>query len=147
MSSQIEGIYTAIASFAPYYDTDVAVACRKPQELKDQKLDKGPVRMLFLPEDAPGAFVAMGTSLKNTWVIIDRLFYKPTRLVHREDDNALMRDYIASYLDHIRSNRAPTAQSHIAEWSFSVRTDMTYGSNDTQWFGVDVTLTIEEFVT
>jgi len=151
MSSQIENIYTAIKAFAPTYDSDATITVRDVDELKDMRLEIGPIRMLFLPEDTAQEFVAMGNPFKNVWRINDRLYYGKTGGgggIATANDN--IRKYIASYMDAVRSNRglgASVTQSHIIGAEYTPRNDLTYGADDTNWYGVDVLLTIEEFVT
>lgn len=146
MTSAISSITAAIALWAPTYNSDVTIYCRDMDELSDV-FDPGdcPVRMLFVGEP-DAAMVALGKTVKANWKIVDRCFIKPAAQGDSLKENSQrIRDYIASYINIVRQNRAPTSQSWVTDVSLRpVILNWPLDSEQSAMVGVEVTLAISE---
>jgi len=152
MSTAIKSIFDAVAAWTFTVDGRV-IRCRNYNELKDQ-LNQGdcPVRMLMIPggtEARRGVFIALGKAQNIEWVIEDRLYWKPAGAGQGlADFSGELTDYLALYVERVRSNRAPTSQSYIREVrcipSFLRWPDHDAGE---PYVGMQCLLTVEEYIT
>jgi hypothetical protein len=152
MGSAIESILDDIAGMSPTYDTDVSIGVWNIDQQKEVLAPAScPKRVLMIIPNGttadPMTFIALGTTTHVTWLITDRLYLKPSGEMgaYRRYTPETLR-YTASYLEAVRQNRGPTAQSHIE----SVRAYpgiYAYPEGSDQYFyGVDVLLEIEEVI-
>lgn len=146
MTSAIASITAAMAAWTPTYDSDVTIYCRDMDELSDT-FDVGdcPMRMLFMGDD-DAAHVALGKTVRANWVIIDRCYIKPEAQGDSLKENSQrIRDYIASYMETVRTNRAPTSQSWVTDVRFSgSKFNWPPGSNTNTMIGVEARVSISE---
>jgi len=145
MATNLSSIIGVIEAWKPTYDSDVAIDCRKPSELKNRELDNGPVRMIFLPEDSVQEWIGLGTRVYR-WQILDRLFIKQVPLGEGvEWANEQMQAYIINYATYTEAGHGIYTGSVIEGVTFNPRYDISYPEgSDTNWFGVDCLITIRE---
>lgn len=150
-TSAILSIYSAIGSLTPTHSSDVT-----PKVYTFDKVDNVlhadmlPMRKLqAFANESQGemAFVALGKTIQVTWTIQDRFFYRIANMGEGWKNFAdELTKYCKSYVDILKTNRAPTAQSHVVEARF-VPDVFTYPEGSgTRVAGVDVILTIAEVI-
>jgi hypothetical protein len=151
MSSLIADIYGTFSSdITPLVD-GVPPAVRSFDQLREnvQSADC-PVRLLLTTTgetQGQAAFLTLGKLQTIQWTLEDLLLWRPagqSEGLRRNSDKLML--YIRSYLDEIRFNRAPTAQSHIQ----SVRcipamVEWPQGSGEL-YYGVRCIVEIQEIV-
>jgi hypothetical protein len=151
--SAIRTIYNSIESMdsmtydSDSYDSANPIPCRDLDELRETSLKSGdaPIRILSLPNPPVFEFAAMGKGAVATWFIRDTFYYKPVSQgegLRKAWEKLVV--YTGSYMEAIRNNRMPTGQSEIESAEFDLRSDLLWGSEDTPYFGVEVTLTVIE---
>lgn len=155
MSSAIKTIYTAIAGLSPEYDSDISISVRDYDAIANifNPAD-APMRMLLVSaptseaEDTTFIAIGSGYTMRARWRITDRLFMKPVMEgLGLEDNTANLLGYIASYIDQIRTLRAPSSQSHIV--SFRCTPGVYWWPNTetgVAYFGVDCQIIVEEVI-
>ena len=144
----ITSIFDKIATFNLTIDS-IAVSVRNYNELKNiiNSADT-PVRLLLpyspASKQREGNFIAIGNLAGITWQITDRLLLKPVvQGAGLADVTGDLVNYIADYIEVIRSNRKLTAQSHIVSWNMAIG---IFKWNEIDYFGVDVVLEIDEYI-
>jgi len=130
--SVIESILDAVAALSPTYDSGVDIGCWNIDDIKPNlEAMSCPKRVLMVTGDGisadPMTFVAAPVG---------------EMAALRRYSGELVR-YIASYIEQVRQNRAPTSQSHIV--SVSAYPGI-YEWGGKSYYGVDITLEIEEVI-
>jgi hypothetical protein len=150
-NSAITSIYSAIASLTPTVSSDHMPKVQGYAAVNESlNADELPVRKLqAFSNESEGemAFVALGHTINVSWTVVDRFFYRiATMGTGWGEFSDELTKYCKSYIDILRTNRAPTSQSHVVSARF-VPGVYTFpeGSNQ-RVAGVDVILTIEEVV-
>ncbi len=120
MGSAITSIYDAIAS----WDINIkgrTIPVRNLSGLRDA-FNEGdaPARMMMImtgeTEAENAAFLALGKLQTITWLIEDRLYYRPVALGQGIQDYAEdLVVYIKDYIEAARQDRSPTTQSVIED--------------------------------
>lgn len=145
---QIDAIYQAIHDLAVTFDSDITVPCWDYDEIK-QAMPSGntPIRVLSTVGEGGNAqmgYMLVANSAKVTWNIEDTLYLTPvTAGGGIRDCTADLVKYCKAYVEAVRNKRNPTAQSDVTAVSFDIGT-YTWGT--TEFFGVRVLLTIDEFI-
>lgn len=147
-NSAISSIYSAVAGWAPTVSTDQMPSVQAYGSV-DSPLhsDMLPVRKLqaFANEsESEMAFVALGHTINVTWTISDRFYFRVADQGQGWADFAdELTTYSASYINILRTNRAPTSQSHVLNARF---VPSVFTLEDKRVAGVDVILTIQEVI-
>jgi Flp pilus assembly protein TadG len=147
-NSAIASIYAAIAAYEPTVSTDQMPSVQGYGSV-DSPLysDMLPVRKLqaFANEsEGEMAFVALGHTIQVTWTIQDRFYFRfANQGAGWQDFADELTTYSASYINILRTNRAPTTQSHITGARF---VPSVFTLNDKRVAGVDVILTVQEVI-
>lgn len=149
MTSAFESILDDVASWTPTYDSDVSIGCWNIDDIKPNLENMSiPKRVLMVTEDGTAGeeiiFVALGKTMSVTWFIRDRLYLANVGEMAslRRYSGDLVR-YAASYVEQIRQNRSPTAQSHILN---ATARPGIFEWGGKSYFGVDIVLEIQEII-
>jgi len=138
MSSNIKGIYTALAN--------MRVGSVKARNINKVKLSIKaadlPIRLLLPGTKGEGEFVAMGTSQKMIWTIRDLCIWAPLTMGKGIEQFAeSMVDYMALYIEAVKNNRFPVNCTNILSWEIQLG---PIPWADTDYWSIDCTLTVEE---
>jgi len=105
-----------------------------------------PLRILVPVTEGEMSFVAIGTLSRIEWVLHDVCLWAPVvqgagiRQYARE-----LVSYVAKYVTAIQGLRGPTDQSHITGIGISMG-PIAWSQAEADYWGVDITLTVEEFI-
>lgn len=147
-ASAIDTIMQAIHDLSVKYDADVTPYVRDYDEAETTLApETAPTRIITIIPDLSGDtnFVGIGTTVTVRWTILDRLWLKPVAAGRGiKDESHHVVAYAAAYANAVKSKRAPSGQSHFAGMTFSSGIQ-TWG--ETEWFCVDIYLTVEEVIT
>jgi hypothetical protein len=150
-NSAITSIYSAIAALTPTVSSDhmpkVQAFGLVDEILNSDELPMRKLQAFSNESEGEMAFVALGHTIGVTWTIVDRFFYRiATQGTGWREFADELTKYCKSYIDILRTNRAPTSQSHVVSARF-VPGVYTFpeGSNQ-KVAGVDAILTIDEVV-
>ncbi len=153
MSSQISAIFTALAG------QSVTAAGETPtvwsvDDLRNVEPADCPVRLLlpggWRSEGAEERFVALGNTVTVPWRVVDLCLWRPVGQGLNKVGDTIpdLIDYAAAYVEMIRSFRSPTAQSNVAAVMVDIPPLVEWPIGSGRWFfGVEVTLQIEEVIT
>lgn len=152
MGSAITSILDNIKTWAMYCDSSVGttdVGVLDIDQLQDNLEPMScPKRVLSVVSPTLEAnnmmFAALGSTFSIDWQIHDTLYLKPsgeTRALNRYSPQIV--DYVAAYVDKIRINRTPTAQSSVES---ATATPGIFQWGGIGYLGVDLVLTVHEIV-
>ena len=146
----LDSIYTALYGWNTTWSTDVQVHVWNYTDLDTSKKPACPQRYLSPMLEADSAFVLLGNTMSAEWSIEDTLLIKPAGEGNPLKENAAnIVKAINAYVEIVRANRAPTAQSHIKE--FSISPGVYYWPDSPEggigYVGVRFTLQIQEVIT
>ncbi len=153
MGTKIEEILSAIEAWTPSPDSDsVSVGVWGIDELKET-LSPMSVPKRIISVNPPGvsadyvAHIDLGPTMKIEWSVTDTFYFKPVgeMAALRRHSHDLVK-YVASYTEAIRQNRSPSSQSHILEAYCYPDIYAWPEGSDNRFYGVQCSLTIEEFV-
>lgn len=147
-NSAIASIYSAVAALAPTPSSDYVVRVQAYGDVDSQlHTDLLPMRKLqAFANNSQGefAFVALGRTVQVDWTIQDRFFFRFANQGQGWEDFAdELTAYSKSYIDILKTNRAPTAQSHVTAARFVPN---IFNWMDKRVAGVDVILSISEII-
>ena len=119
------------------------VPCRDIDEVK-LNFRKVPLRMLMPSTEGDMAFIAIGDLQGITWAIKDLcVFASVTKGEGIEAYSKAMVEYISLYMEQIKANRSPTAQSCIE----GVQVQMgPIAWGEKHYWAVDITLAVREIL-
>lgn len=147
-ASAIDTICQAIHDLSVKYDTDVTPTVRDYDEASTfLGPESAPTRIITVLPDLSGdtTFVGIGSTITVRWNILDRLWLKPAAAGRGiQDESHHIVAYAAAYAKALKAKRALSGQSHVSNMAFSSGVN-TWG--DTDWFTVDINLTVEEVIT
>ena len=149
MTSALNEIYDAIASWEVYWDEDIPIGTREIQSMKAfTGTPEMPIRILNLIDpETSGAdgFVGLGRTKVVVWNIIDTLYIRPTAhggQIRRSTPQ--LANYIKTYITAMQNDRSPTSQSWIEEMTWQLGTFEYPGSE--LCYGVKVNLEVHEVI-
>lgn len=150
-NSAIASIYSAIAALTPTVSTDnmptVQAYGAVNSTLHSDELPMRKLQAFANESEGEMAFVAMGHTAQVTWTIVDRFFYRfATQGKGWEDFADELTKYCASYINTLRTNRAPTLQSHVTGARFVPGVYVFPEGSNNRVAGVDVILSIDEVI-
>lgn len=150
MSSAIASIYSALASQSVTVDTKTPTVYSLAAIPKHVDTAILPCRLLLPMGNNPTGgdgfgFIAVGTSAKVNWQIVDLMLWEvEAQGLGIEDFAPDLVAYCGAYLDKMRTFKAPTSQSHLVSVNCAPGMYQYPSQLGKSYFGVLCTLTVEE---
>lgn len=150
-NSAILSIYSAIAALTPTVSSDqmpkVEAIGSVTEDINIDELPRRKLQAFANESDGEMAFVALGHTINVTWTVVDTFYYRFANqgAGWKEFADELTK-YCKSYIDILRTNRAPTSQSHILSARFVPGIYNFPEGSENKLAGVQAILTIEEVI-
>jgi len=150
-NSAIASIYGVVAGWAPTPSSDIAVNVQAygaaNETIHSDMLPMRKIQAFANESEGEMAYIALGHTVNVVWTIKDRFYFRfATQGQGWVDFADELTAYSASYINTMRTNRAPTSQSHILNARFVPGIFTFPDGSDNRIAGVDVILTIEEVI-